>query len=303
MLHPQMQSMLDAIRASAAPPMRETPVAVLRARAAHGRTSLPPGPDLFLVEDVMLPLEGRTLPMRRYVPSADEPAAVVVYFHSGGWTVGDLDGADALARHLALLSGCEYLSVDYRLAPEHPFPAAADDAQAALEYAVGTGRTVVLHGDSSGGNLAAGAALWARDEGIDIALQVLVYPVTDHDFTRPSYTERADHGLLAAADMRWFWDLYAPAPLDRSDPRLSPVRGELAGVAPAVIVTAEFDPLRDEGRALAAAMTRAGVDVTVHHADDAFHGFFALQGQLDRAGDYADLVAAAIVGALADRAG
>jgi acetyl esterase len=236
-----------------------------------------------------------TVSVTRYRPAASEPSATVVYLHSGGWVLGSVAAADPLVRRLAQATGCEYVSVEYRLAPEHRFPAALHDAVTVLSWAAGLGRALIVHGDSAGGNLAAAATLVARDAGgPEIALQMLVYPVCDHDLTRDSYVHRGDAGLLKGADMRWFWDHYAD-PAQRDDPLASPLRAEsLHGLPPAVVIVAEFDPLRDEGLAYARRLTEAGVPVDLRVYDDVCHGFFSLGSEAPRAVEAAGVVAAAI---------
>jgi acetyl esterase/lipase len=195
---------------------------------------------------------------------------VVCYFHGGGWVLGDSQSDDPLCRDLCVRSGAVIVSVNYRHAPEDRFPAAADDAFAALQWVAahapelgGIPGQLVVAGWSAGGNVAAVAAQRARDEGgPDLVGQLLLTPVTDSDFTRPSYVENADGYVLTKALMDWFWDHYCD-PADRTDPRVAPLRAaDLSGLPPAYIVTCEFDPLRDEGNAYAAALEAAGVPVT-----------------------------------------
>ncbi|MEU6379422.1 alpha/beta hydrolase [Streptomyces sp. NPDC046909] len=231
------------------------------------------------VEDRTVPgPHGRTVPVRVYRP-LDEPASpapLMVFCHGGGWTFGDLDGHDDICRRLANRTSCAVVSVDYGLAPEHPFPEPLEDVYAVLEWAARQGGPVVLAGDSAGGNLAAAAALLARDRhGPAVAFQLLIYPVLDTDFTRLSYVENATGYLLTADHMRWFWDQYAIDPSARADPYAAPLRApDLTGLPPAHIVTAEHDVLRDEGEHYAERLREAGVSVTAHRCAGAFHGFF-----------------------------
>jgi acetyl esterase len=230
------------------------------------------------------------MPARVYSPS---PAArgLVVYYHGGGWVVGTLDGWDSPLRGLAVASGCDVVSVDYRLAPEHVFPAAADDAYDALAWAasasgLAAGRPIVVAGDSAGGNLAAVSALRARDSGgPHVALQVLVYPVADCDLDRRSYREcDGDELIVNRRDMVWFWDHYAADPASRSNPYASPLRApSLSGLPPVYLVTAEHDPLRDEGFAYADRLRAARVPVEHRHYGSQIHGFFTFTGVLDDA--------------------
>jgi len=262
----------------------------------------PGGPEVREVEDLVVAGPHGDVPVRRYC-DVEDPSGAVVYLHSGGWVLGSVDGADALVRRLAVASGLEYFSVDYRKAPEHVAPAALDDARAVLRHVASLGRPVVVHGDSAGGAM---AALLAQENDPEVArvlcLAVLVYPVTDADFTRGSYTEHAECGLLTAADMRWFWSLYAPA---QDLAPLSPLRGDVARVPGAVVVTAGHDPLRDEGRAYAGALAQAGRPVSFREFPEACHGFFGLQAVSPAARQCLELVASCsrrAVGAAASKA-
>ena len=257
-VHPQAQQILDGKAASGAPPLWELSPDEGRAMVEANNAMIPAGPDLESVRDIVIPSQAGGLPARVYSPSSAAPG-LVVYYHGGGWVVGTLDSWDASVRGLAIASGCDVVSVDYRLAPEHGFPAAADDAYDALVWAASAagpaaGRPIVVAGDSAGGNLAAVSALRARDVGgPPIALQVLVYPVVDCDLDRRSYHEYdGDELILNRRDMTWFWDHYAPDPAARVNPYASPLRAaDLSGLPPAYLVTAEHDPLRDEGFAYA----------------------------------------------------
>ncbi len=224
------------------------------------------------------------IPMRVYTPAGEGPFPLAMMFHGGGWVIGDLDTADGQCRAVCDGAGCVVVSVDYRLAPEHRFPAAADDCYAATcwahEHAAAlngdAGRLAVV-GDSAGGNLAAVVALMARDRGgPSLGLQVLVYPVTDGvAFDTPSYRDNAEGYLLTAEGMHWFWDQYA-APADRGNPYASPLHAaSLANLPPALVLTAEFDPLRDEGEAYAARLQESGARVECVRFDGLIHGFFA----------------------------
>lgn len=228
--------------------------------------------------------QGRTVPVRIYRP-LDEPAdppPVMVFSHGGGWVFGDLDGHDDICRRLANRIGCVVVSVDYRLAPEHPFPEPLEDVYAVLEWVAQQGDSLlvdterlVLAGDSAGGNLAAAAALLARDRGgPHLAFQLLIYPVLDADFTRPSYVENAKGYLLTADHMRWYWDQYAAASA-RTQPYAAPLQApDLSGLPPAHVITAEYDVLRDEGENYAERLRGASVPVSMQRYSGAFHGFF-----------------------------
>ncbi len=289
-VHPQAQQVLDGKAASGAPPLWELSPDEGRAIVDATGTMIPAGPDLESVHDIVIPSRAGGMPARVYSPSSSAPG-VVLYFHGGGWVVGTLDGWDASVRGLAAASGCDVVSVDYRLAPEHVFPAAADDAYDALEWAASAsglagGRPIVVAGDSAGGNLAAVSALRARDSGgPPIALQVLVYPVVDYDLDRRSYREYdGDELIVNRRDMIWFWDHYAPDPGTRVNPYASPLRASsLSGLPPVYLVTAEHDPLREEGFAYAERLRAARVPVDHRHFGSQIHGFFTFTGMLDDA--------------------
>jgi acetyl esterase len=291
-LEPVQAALVAAAGGPAALRLEPHGVAVARARATDAARRAPRGPEVATVEDLTVAGPGGPVPVRRYVP-ADQSPGRVVYLHSGGWVLGDLDTCDHIVRHLVKTTGLEYWSVDYRRAPEHPAPAALDDARAVLQHVAALGEPVVIHGDSAGGAL---AALLSQEEDDAVAdrlrLAVLIYPVTDGDLTRPSYDERAEGGLLTASDMRWFWSLYAPG-RDILDPELAPLRGAVARAAPTLIVVAGHDPLRDEGLAYADALQRADRLVGVHEFADCSHSFFNLQGDSQRAAECLGLVAAA----------
>ncbi len=302
-LHPQAQMVLDF--------MSETGFTFegltaedLRARA---NMAIPSPIELPSIADGTVPGPAGDIPVRIYRPSDDTNLPVVVFFHGGGWVIGDLESHDHMARTLSSKAECVVVAVDYRLAPEHKFPAAADDAWAALEW-VAThatdlgvdGNRIAVAGDSAGGNLAAVVAVQARDsEHVEIIQQVLLYPVVDGDCDRPSMAENAEGYMLTRGAMDWFHEQYATTDADRGDPRYSPINGDLAGVAPAIVVTAEYDPLRDQGNAYAVALTDAGVDVIHTQYDGMIHGFFSMDAGLDTAAQAQDEVAAALKAAFA----
>ncbi|HVT68412.1 MAG TPA: alpha/beta hydrolase [Trebonia sp.] len=304
-VHPQAQLILDGKAAAGGPPLWELSPDDARAVVETNNALIPVGPDLESVRDIVIPSQAGGLPARVYSPSAAAPG-VVVYYHGGGWVVGSLDGWDSSVRALAVASGCDVVSVDYRLAPEHVFPAAADDAFDALTWVasgagLAAGRPVVVAGDSAGGNLAAVTALRARDlGGPRIALQVLVYPVTDCDLDRRSYHEfDGEEFIVNRGDMVWYWDHYAPDAAARVNPYASPLRDpDLSGLPPAYLVTAEHDPLRDEGFAYADRLRAARVPVEHHHYGSQIHGFFSFTGALDDADKAVSEAGSAIRGAV-----
>lgn len=286
MLHPLLQSISDQASRSDLPPLRTVGPSAARERIAALKRSAPPTPGGVRVEDGVI--EG--VRVRTYTPEKPASAATVVHLHSGGWVLGDLDAPGPMLSMLARASGLRIIDVDYRLAPEHPYPAALEDVGAIVDHLIAEGTPFLLHGDSSGGNLAAVAAARYRGNPL-LLMQVLVYPVTDADFTRPSYRGDLPAGFLEPEDMKWFWGLYA-GEADVRDETLSPLRGDLAGLPCTVVVTAGFDPLKDEGAAYAQKAAAAGVDVTFWHVPDCTHGFLQMVGVLDRADQIVQRLAA-----------
>jgi acetyl esterase len=279
---PQIAALLEFIAAAEAKPMAEgTPE---EARAGF-RTLTVDLRDPAAVPEVASVEEGTVrgaegdLPARVYRPADDGPLPTIVLLHGGGFVIGDLDTHDITARTLANACSAVVVSVDYRLAPEHPFPAAVDDAIAATKDVAGRlgelggDDRLAVAGDSAGGNLSAVVAQVFRDEGRALAGQLLIYPATDMGGEYPSHTENAEGYFLDAVTMEWFLKQYAGGASDLADPRLSPLRGELQGLAPAVVVVAEFDPLRDDGLAYAEALQQAGVPVEVRTFPGLIHGF------------------------------
>ena len=267
-------------------------------RALMASLRIPSDVPVASVEDRRLPPAAGSdveIPVRIYRPWLDGPLApVMVWFHGGGWVIGDLDAADGTCRALCTEAGAVVVSVDYRLAPEHRFPAAVDDAWAATRWVAdhagaigGDAVHLAVGGDSAGGNLAAVVAQLARDTGGPaLCFQALVYPVTDATCARPSMQANAHGYLLSVEGMEWFYGHYLGPDGDRRDPRVSPLlAADLSGLPPAHLITAEFDPLRDQGRAYAEALAAAGVPVTVRDQGGTIHGFFSLDQMLDVARD------------------
>jgi len=234
------------------------------------------------VREIKIPAAHGTINARLYKPTDRDNIPLLVWYHGGGWVLGDLESADMPCRDLAVKSGCAVLSVDYRLAPEHPFPAAYDDSVTALRWTFENAESlgadasrIAIGGDSAGANLAAVACIANKDD-LAIKFQLLVYPVVEPDFTNSSYTENADGYFLTRDLMKWFWDQYIPDPSIRDDPRVSPLKSDLRGLPPAWLLTVHFDPLRDEGIKYAAALQSAGVRVESTQIDDTVHGFFTM---------------------------
>lgn len=280
-LAPEYQAMLAELAAAEGPAITE--LAPAEAREMY-RLMRPANPELSVaaVTPATAPGAAGDIPLRIYTPQGPGPFPVFVNLHGGGWVIGDLETADAVSRSICRSAGCVVVSVDYRLAPEHPYPAAPDDAYAATAWAAanpgalnGNGRLAV-GGESAGANLATVVCLRARDRaGPRIDFQLLAYPVTDCDLDRQSYLDNGTGYLLERDTMRWFWDHYCPEPAQRRSPEAAPLHADLSGLPPALVVTAEFDPLRDEGLAYARALEAAGVPTRSLDCPGLVHDFFA----------------------------
>jgi acetyl esterase len=312
MLDPQARALLDLMIAGGVPPMHtQTPAEGRAAYLDRRGYSQPEPPPVAEVRD----LQGDGLPMRLVTPHRpaglpmDTPLPLLVYYHGGGWVIGDLDTHDVLCRSLAAGAGCAVLAVDYRLSPEHAFPAAVDDAVAALRFAQREAASlgidparIAVGGDSAGGNLAAVTCLVQRDAGAPLPMfQLLIYPATDMRCVAPSHAANGQ-GLLLTADLvRWFTGHYmAGAP--RDDWRASPLlAARHDGLPPALVLTAGFDPLRDEGRQYADALSGAGVPTQYVCFERQIHGFVPMGRVIDEANLAVDLCAAALRRAFARR--
>ena len=299
-LHPQALALLDLMAAIGDPPMEEMSAA--EARASRKARQLPSTAPIHEVRDI----DADGIPTRLYRPNDRTDLGLLVYFHGGGWVIGDLDSHDAVCRALANGSGHAVLSVDYRLAPEHPFPAPLEDAVTATRWAHAHAAElgcradrIAVGGDSAGGNLAAVVAQLAP---VPLVYQLLVYPVTDLTCAQPSYEENATGYFLTKAAMRWFIDHYI-GEADAKDPRISPLFAAdhvLAATPPALVITAEFDPLRDEGDAYATRLAALGVPTSHVRFGGMFHAFFSLGDFVDD-GRAANALAAAALGATLSR--
>ena len=293
-LDPQMKAVLDQAAAAGGKPFHQmTPAEARQAIdvmfAAFRGTPM----DVGRVEDRKIPGPAGQIPVRTYTPRGTGPFGALVYFHGGGWVIGNLETHDATCRQITAGAGCVTVSVDYRLAPEHKFPAGPDDCYAATKWV--SDNTGVLNvepnrlavgGDSAGGNLAACVALMARDRGgPKLAFQLLIYPATDCADDTPSQREFANVSrdyLLSRADMEWFWGHYL-GPNDRRNPVACPALAKSLGDLPAAfIITAEIDPLRDEGEAYAEGLRRAGVNAKLKRYNGVCHGFFSMASMIDK---------------------
>ena len=286
--------------------VEEARAAIVTLSAAAGE-----GEAVARVENRTVPGPRGEIPVRVYTPEGRAPFPVLVYFHGGGWVIGNLETHDGLCRHLANAAGAVVVSVDYRLAPEHPFPASGEDAYAATRWVAanagalgGDARRIAVGGDSAGGNLAAVVSLMARDRGgPPLVFQLLVYPVTDVPSAKTaSYRENAEGYFLTAKMMHWFWNHYCGKNPDLSDPYLCPLRAkDLKRLPPALVVTAEFDPLRDEGEAYAARLREAGNQADLKRYAGMIHGFFGMGPLLTKAREATKDAASALRAAFALR--
>jgi acetyl esterase len=296
---PQVAAYLERLRVLDLPPLQELTPEQARANFAASIDPLfGPVDEVFAVDDLV----ADSVPLRVDRPDdAGGPSPALVFFHGGGWVVGSIETHDGTTRALANRSGCIVVSVDYRVAPDHRFPAAIDDAWTATTWVIDHAEElgidparVAVGGDSSGGNLAAAVARRARDAGVPIAFQLLVYPVTDHSFDTASYDEFSEGYSLTREGMRWYWSQYL-GDADGSDPDASPLRAaNLSGLAPAFVASAGLDPLRDESEAYARRLEEAGVPTTLVRYDGMIHGFLRMPAIIDRAADALDDLAAVL---------
>ena len=309
-LDPQAKAVLDQFASMGGQQLHEMSVAQAR-ELILGMVALAGEPEsVARIENRTVPGPAGEIPVRIYTPVGTAPFPVLVYFHGGGWVIGNLDTHDGICRSLANRVGCLVVSVDYRLAPEHPFPAAPEDCYAATRWLAehagslgGDKGRIAVGGDSAGGNLAAVVALMARDRGgPKLAFQLLVYPATDTDFETRSYRENSEGYFLTRADMVWFWNHYAPRDEDRRNPYAAPLRAaSLRGLPPALVITAEFDPLCDDGNAYAARLREDGVPVRLSQQDGLIHGFFQMGAVIDRGRASVDEASRAVKDAFATR--
>jgi len=291
-LDPQVKKILEEAAALKLPAYQDLSPAEARKQI---RSLTPPVDPLLTVkrvEDRSIPGPQGEIPIRLYYPAGDQPFAVLVYFHGGGWVIGDLDTHHGICHALAKTNGCLVVSVDYRLAPEYRHPAAVEDAYAATNWIAENSDIIqadpnrlAVGGDSAGGHLAAVVALMARDrKGPRIDLQVLIYPITDCNFDTPSYIKNKEGYLLTRDLMKWFWSRYLKTEEVADHPYVSPLRAaDFGNLPPAFVLTAEYDPLRDEGEAYGKRMQAAGVKVALSRYDGMIHGFLRMSARLDKA--------------------
>ena len=295
-LHPQVLAIRDRLRRDRVPHLSTLSIeearAADRAAAAAGTGQAEPVAE---IREIEIPGAASQIPARVYRPDASGPDAglpVLVYFYGGGWSLGTLDTCDGVCRMITNAAGCVTVAAGYRLAPEHKFPAAVEDCHTAAQWVAAhaaelgaDAARLAVGGDSSGGNLAAAVALYARDlGGPAVTHQLLVYPNTDHQADTPSMREIADEYFFNPASVRWYWGMYLAAPEDGANPLASPLRaGDLTGLPPATVITAEYDPLCDEAELYARKLLAAGVPAEIIRYDGMMHGFFTMVGVLDTA--------------------
>ncbi len=287
-IDPQAWFILKQMEAAGAPPMEQLTPELARMGADFGQLAGIPE-EVAKVENRTISVPGGEIPLRIYTPAGEGPFPALVYYHGGGWVIGNLDTVDVPCRMLANRAGCVVISVDYRLAPEHKFPTAAEDSYAAAKWVADNATSIqvdpeqiAVGGDSAGGNLATVVALMARDQsGPSLAYQMLIYPVTNHSYATESYQENGEGYFLTKNTMEWFWNHYLRDEQDGQNPYASPLLAEdLSGLPPALVITAGFDPLRDEGEAYAERLKAAGVPVEATRYDTMIHGFFWMPGVL-----------------------
>lgn len=291
-LDPDMKTLLDQMAAAKLQSFHQMTPEAAREQMKRRVSAGDPVP-IGRVEDRMIPGPNGEIPIRIYTPDGNGPFGALVYFHGGGWVVGNIEMTDQPCRMITKAAGCVTVSVDYRLAPEHKFPAGPEDCYAATKWvsnnaaALGCDASrIAVGGTSAGANLAAAAALMARDRRAPkIAYQLLVYPATRRELDTPSHKQFATDGyyILSRADMEWFWRHYLASDADAANPYACPARAKsLAGLPPALVITAEFDPLRDEGEAYAARLREEGVATVLKRYDGVTHGFFGMPSVVEK---------------------
>jgi acetyl esterase len=288
-LDPQAKAFLDTLKATRAPGFEKLPIPLARGAFFALRRLAGPVERVAHVKDETIP---GNLSVRVYRPSHAAVQPALIYFHGGGWVLGGLDTVDGHCRRLANAARCIVVSVAYRLAPEHKFPIPSEDCYHATRYVAENAQAlgidpdrIAVGGDSAGGNLAAVVSLMSRDRGgPKLSFQLLIYPVTDSTMDTPSHREFASGYMLTRAEMLWFRNHYLPRLEEGLNPFAAPIRAkDLRGLPPAWVLTAEYDPLRDEGEAFAKRLREAGVPAKVHRYDGMIHGFFQMSGIMNQA--------------------
>jgi acetyl esterase len=302
-LHPQVSEFLQQFAALGLKPIEQSTPSEFRQMLRAMLWAAGDVEHVAVVEDRTAPGPAGPIPLRIYRPLPAGTLPALIYYHGGGWVGGDLDTHDALCRAVANAAQCAVIAVDYRLAPEHKYPAAADDAYAAAGWAREhaaelqiDGRRIAVGGDSAGGNLAAAISLMARDRHEPIpCLQVLLYPIVDYDLTTASYKEFAEGYTLSRAAMQWFWRHYLPHDGDARQPYAAPLQStDLRGLPPALVLTAEYDVLRDEGEKYAERLLAAGVPTELTNYHGMIHGFISRPKLFDSARAAIAQIAAAL---------
>ncbi len=299
-LDPQVEKILAEAEALGLPAYQDLSPAEARKQMLDLAPPVDPLLAVKRVEDRSIPGPDGEIPIRLYYPAGDPPFATFVYFHGGGWVIGDLDTHHGFCHALARTSDCLVVAVDYRLAPEHRYPAAVEDAYAATNWVAQNSDVIqadpdrlAVGGDSAGGHLAAVVTLMARDrKGPRIDFQVLIYPITDYNFDTVSYLENKEGYMLTRDLMEWFWNHFVEDESQAKDLYVSPLRAEnLSDLPPALIVTAEYDPLRDEGESYGKRLQQAGMKVTISRYPGMIHAFIRMTARLDKAKEALDEVA------------
>ncbi|MEA2679723.1 MAG: acetyl esterase [Candidatus Binataceae bacterium] len=291
-LDPDMKTLLDQMAAAKLQSFHQMTPTAAREQMKRRVSAGDPMP-ISRVEDRTIPGPNGEIPIRIYTPDGTGPFGALVYFHGGGWVVGNIEMTDQPCRMITKAAGCVTVSVDYRLAPEHKFPAGPEDCYAATKWVADNATAlgcdpsrIAVGGTSAGANLAAAVALMARDRSApNVAYQLLVYPATRRELDTPSHKQFATDGyyILSRADMEWFWGHYLASKADAANPYACPARAKsLAGLPPALVITAEFDPLRDEGESYAARLREEGVATVLKRYDGVTHGFFGMPSVVEK---------------------
>ncbi len=298
-LAPEIKAFLEAGAKAGLPQVWEAPLDVIRRNTQTRPALAGPAEPIFEIENRFIPGPTADLPIRIYRPTHNLTAPAIVYFHGGGWVLNFLDIYDASLTALANRTGATIISVNYQKAPEHPFPIPFDDCYATLEWVLANAellkinpRNVAVAGDSAGANLASAVALKARDQKITIAYQILIYPCNDRNFDSPSYIKNSTGYGLSTQAMQWFWDQYLQGESHDQNPYAIPARAEsFNNLAPAIILTAQYDPLLSDGEQYAELLKAQDVEVRYRQFDGMIHGFFTNLAVTPRAIDAIDFVA------------